>query len=210
MGRDVQKVVPSTGNLDGISMTYWSEIYAARFHTINLLTTRDGKCGAWCEFLADIFRCQGLDAEVRAYQAKPVTHETDRMPSEWLEAHSGHPLVIPKYTDRLLYIKNWSLGPDPFNPTRLDGIYVRGKDNKRPTALFSNHALVMYHHELYDPSYGAPLRSSQLEWEDASVAAFGYRFTAGPADSVTKDKGIWVSQPNTEGVLETTEEISFY
>lgn len=145
--------------IDGAVLTYWGGISSSAtlstnfFNTSGLLLNGDGRCGAWAEFLKDIYEVQGI--------AGSSVKSIDTISKGGL-------------TGAGFYVKNWDLTVNP--PVDLTGI--AGQNNPDPESRFVNHAVVKYGGKLYDPSYGAEF-SDLAKWEDSAIAIFIYTNAAG-------------------------------
>jgi len=112
----------------------------------------------------------------------------------WLPVQRAGPPASPNNATPKLYIKNWQID-DPFTPIRHDGIPAQGVGNIQPTATFTNHWIVEYMSNYYDPSCGTHLVSANaLSWEDASLEGIGLQKV--PVTGVTiKVGGFTIPQP---------------
>jgi hypothetical protein len=193
--RDVQRVKPSSGTLDGTGMKYWGNPATAGFETSNLLATGDGRCGSWCKTFVDILRCQGIDAAVIMFTAPEIPQQN--LSADIQAQFSGYQGNVDYV--RVLYVKSWTLGGNPFNP--LDNPGVEGQGNQNPQAWFGDHSLVEFGGRYYDPSYGSTVYATQQAWEDASIDAFGahVQFIPAPAGA----SAFWIWKPDNKGTQET-------
>ena len=193
--RDVQRVKPSSGTLDGTGMKYWGNPAIAGFETSNLLATGDGRCGSWCKTFVDILRCQGIDAAVIMFTAPEIPPQN--LYADIQAQFFGYQGNV--VYERVLYVKSWTLGGNPFNP--LDNPGVEGQGNQNPQAWFGDHSLVEFGGRYYDPSYGSTVYATQQAWEDASIDAFGahVQFTPAPAGA----PAFWIWKPDHKGTQET-------
>jgi hypothetical protein len=217
--REVQRVLPGTANLDGVNMTYWGNPAKPYHSTQDLLSHRDGKCGAWTRFLVDVLRSQGIDATLRDFFAPGESFSSivagGQGPQAEKDAYGSAVVAwnFPPNPQRpalpyvniglnpVLFVKTWTIGADKWHPIDESGLAAQGNEN--PQAYFNDHVLVEYAGQLYDPSYGpaAPYPTQQA-WEDAALNAFGYdlQHTAQPFPVGFK---FWIWKLHTSGMSET-------
>jgi hypothetical protein len=189
--RNVQRVKPSTGNLDGLKMTYWGNPLLESFDTLALLSNADGKCGAWARFFTDVLRSQGIDAEVTSLKAPfptsqlqaAIQTEYPNWSGRYLLNSLNQPVAYPA-----ILVKNWQITGKPFAPIDLNGVAAQG-DQANPQAYFTDHAVVEYGNKLYDPSYGQNTFENRTAWEDASLNAFGLILGVTPPCSAPLEVG---------------------
>jgi hypothetical protein len=165
-------------------MTYWAITPAAAsanpncFPTAGLLANGGGRCGAWANFLADIFGAQGFTG-VQIENINPL----DGVPSA-------------NFTGAAVMVKNATITSST-TYTRLPGIPAQSNP-KYPQATFSKnnaHGMVGFMGTLYDPSYGksysgSSMNASRRAWEDASVAALIVTDTSGNLQLVAHVAGV--------------------
>lgn len=188
--RNVQRVKPSAGTLDGNAMKYWGDRYMVNgFSTLYLLGSGDGKCGAWSRMFVDILRTQGIESNLTGFYA-PSPPVGGIMNDLSAAGYSGAFSV-----ESVIFVKNWTLGSNPFAPKDDNGIAAQNNDN--PQAVFTDHFVVKYNEKFYDPSYGSNVFATQLEWEDAALDAFGAVVTL-PSGRVP-----WVWKVDAKGSVET-------
>lgn len=193
--RDVQKVKPSSGTVDGNGMKYWNNPPTAGFTTEGLLSSGDGRCGAWTRMFTDVLRTQGIDAQVMGFFAPgppPQNLQAD------IQTH------FPNYVGQvnfqgLIFVKNWTIGANPFSPTDDQGIPAQS--NANPQAFFGDHFLVEYGGQLYDPSYGSNVFASHQAWEDAALDALGAYIQANPP--LPNGSTFWIWKADPKGSTET-------
>ena len=183
----MERINPATSQPDGTELTYWSPTNPSPppqcWSTAGLLSIGDGRCGAWANFLYDALRVDGITSTVETVNPPennaPGTGGTGA-PSLYSAAQtklqndinslpSGTYQITP-----IFYVKNWNLSTystAPFSPVRNTG--VAGQGNANPRADFDNHAIVEYSGSDYDPSYGSPVFSSRVNWENASLDGYG-------------------------------------
>jgi hypothetical protein len=206
---DVELINPATSQPNGTELTYWSTTNPAPqpecWSTAGLLSIGDGRCGAWAQFFCDALAVDGITSTVET--VNPPENNPGTSPSLYAAAQtklsaditaylpSGTYQVIP-----IFYVKSWNLSTystAPFSPVRNTG--VAGQGNANPRAEFDNHAIVEYSGSDYDPSYGSPVFSSRVNWEDASLEGYGAYVIN--STSGTEYKWIWKSDP--KGTQET-------
>ena len=92
---------------------------------------------------------------------------------------------------------------DDFTLKRGDGIPAQGNEN--PQAVFTNHAVVLYGGKWYDPSYGTPVQSSLLGWEDLNLGGLIMSFkirselTGFPGKPIPLEKPVDYNIPHEKG-----------
>ena len=184
-------------------MTYWGT-GQQYFSTEVLLTNGDGRCHAWAKFFTDALRTQGIDAQMIEFRAPApplndfVTEFSQRFGVSPVDYYNGEPKAF-------MFVKNWTLGQNNFDPTDENGVEAQGKNN--PASVFTNHLVVKFGTVYYDPSYGSDVRSSHQEWEDASLDAFGFGMV--PKQGLNAPP-LWIWKADTKGAVETTELIDGY
>lgn len=210
--RDVQKVKPSSGTLDGTGMKYWNNPPTAGFLTTDLLSSGDGRCGAWTRIFTDVLRSQGIDAQITAFYAPNPNLQT--LGPAILAKYPNYQGQItylfgnPPQPASLILVKAWNIGNE-FAP--IDDQGIAAQSNPNPQAYFGDHFVVEYGGKYYDPSYGSDVIASQQEWEDAAVDAFGLMIFANPAlpdqaqanPALPQGVTIWMWQPDPKGSAET-------
>lgn len=197
----VQRIDPKTFKPSGAAMTYWGTSNPAPqplcWTTAGLLSLGDGRCGAWATFFHDALSVNGIQSTVITVNPPSLSSATTKLQAD-IDAHlpSGSYQAVS-----IFYVKNWNLSgyaTDPFNPIRNSG--VAGQGNPNPRADFDNHAIVEYGGKYYDPSYGAPVFNSGVNWEDSSIDGFG----AYVIDQSTGNFQKWIWKPDQKGSQETT------
>jgi hypothetical protein len=116
-----------------------------------------GQCGAWAQFLIDMFKAHGITTADRVEVVRS----------------------IPERNNVGFLVKNWNFNTPPATSansfTHLDAQMTKmpgipGQSNPNPPPAFFNHFIVVYNLALYDPSYGAgPFNNQLLSWEDAAI-----------------------------------------
>lgn len=189
--RNVQKVIPGSGTLDGVGMKFWNSSATNADSTTELLAARDGRCGAWARLFIDVLRTQGIDAQMMGYYAPLVPQQ-----NFIADLQTYFPGSNRQYKE-VFFVKSWTLEANPFAPTDNAGIEAQTKPN--PQAYFADHALVAYGGKLYDPSYGSNTFASHQAWEDATLDAFGaYMDVPLPSGS-----NVWIWKADQKGSTET-------
>lgn len=189
--RDVQRVKPSSGTLDGNPMKYWGNPPTAGFTTAGLLESGDGRCGAWTRIFVDVLRAQGIDSNLTGLFA-PVP--PDQAIQTDLAANLNYGGPFQKI--QLMYVKNWTIAANPFNP--VDNMGIAAQNNANPQAYFGDHFVVNYSGKFFDPSYGSNVFATHLEWEDAALDAFGAVINIPQSGT-----GFWVWKADPKGTVET-------
>lgn len=210
----VQRINPKTFKPTGDPMTYWGTSNPAPqpqcWSTAGLLLIGDGRCGAWANFFYDALRVNGITSTVETVNPPEnnVPGTSPNPPSLYTAAQTKLQSDVNAYLPSgsyqvtpIFYVKNWNLlsyATAPFSPVRNSG--VPGQGNPNPRSDFDNHAIVEYSGKYYDPSYGSPVSSSRVNWEDASLDGYGaYIVDAGSA--LIQFKWIWEQDP--KGTQET-------
>lgn len=143
-----------------VILHYWKNVdLVERFTTDVLLKEGDGKCGAWGDFFIDCLKAQGID-DAASKAIVPITPGAQGIVvNNWTFSGNG---VRPSDPDQFFYV----LGVDV---QREDGINAQGENNIRPHSRFTNHCVVKYNNEYYDPSYGKTASSPEA-WESVALA----------------------------------------
>ena len=209
---NVQKVKPSSGTLDGIGMMYWNDPPTAGFATADLLSSGDGRCGAWTRMFTDVLRSQGIDAQITAFYA-PLPNLQMIIPAIQAKYpnYQGQITVEfgnPAQPQPLILVKNWDLGNN-FAP--IDSQGIPAQTNANPQAFFGDHVVVEFGGKYYDPSYGSNVFESQQAWEDAALDGFGLIIFANPAlpdqaqsnPALPQGVTIWMWKSDLKGSAET-------
>ncbi len=145
---------------DGHVLTYWNPNTTRATNTQQLLAQSNGsgQCGAWSEFLIDMYKCHGITSADKILVVRT------------LAAHSSA-------TEGFL-VKNWTFvgsgsGAAPW--THKMGTEcqeqpgIPGQENPNPPPAFFNHFIVKYGSNLFDPSYGVGPVSTKLGWENGAI-----------------------------------------
>ena len=148
------RVVPRIS--DGQILVYYRTPYneSCSFDVRGLLSSADGRCGAWARFFRDCIKVQGISGAV-VKQIMPA--------HDGLQAHS-------------LWVKNQDISKltlaPPTLPTPLLGIPGQGSGD--PSAsVFLDHAIVQYGSFIYDPSYGYCF-PNLTKWQQSSLDAVSF------------------------------------
>lgn len=201
--RDVQRVIPSSGALDGRAMTYYGGGSGGTATCQGLLANGNGACGAWAAFMIDVLRAQGLEAEHMVIKPK-IAPQADLDAAITLRYGAGWP---GDREEPLLFIREYET-TDVFAPIpETGGIPAQG--NPEPVSLFNDHSVVKYMGSYYDPSYGGggqPYHSLK-SWEDAALEAIGHIVSFSDPSAVPKTVR-WVWKMNSPASEEC--EISLY
>jgi hypothetical protein len=189
--RVVHRSKPSSGDQDNVTLTYWGGGQGL-FTTEALLEQSNCKCGGWAKFFIDVLRAQGIDSQLmRVLPPQPPTAD--------LQAHAN--LHLPAGTTIQydagqmagLFVKNYNIARNPFNPENLDGVAAQGNDDLH--SRFTDHSLVEYGGKPYDPSYGTGPFNGLTAWEDLSMEAFGGRIPFATAQGHGEVDWIWKADP---------------
>lgn len=174
---------PSVRNVAGKEMSYWQHqgpTTKPSYSTQKLVSTGDGRCGAWCNLFLDCVRVQGSDIGAGI---KSISVDGDA------EVHSY-----------LLYVKNWDTSnADAAKWTMLEGIKAQGGEPQQKK--FSNHAVIVWSlsNKWYDPSYGYPAYdytnpgAALLKWQREALDAVAKKDNTGI--NINPDDGTWASIP---------------
>lgn len=155
------------------------------FTTQALLNAGDGRCGSWANFLGDIITIHGISAVQRG--------------------------IFPASTVDGFLVKNWTfktvsptppnigfpyflhlVGPESTGTFPGTGINGQGP-NTRPQSIFSDHAVVQYGSNIYDPSYGTSYASGAFESNFKSNALDGFFVDISGDIWATNDKSTSIS-----------------
>jgi hypothetical protein len=186
--RNVQKVRPSSGTIDGQAMKYWGNWNTAfEFPTTsNLLGNpdRDGNCQAWSGLFRDILRAQGI--------------------------HADRITVFPQQPDTGVLVKAWAFNPPgssglsshPYfydteaHPTQT----ATGQGNTATPPFFNGHWITRCGGIFYDPSYGTPTQATAVHYENSALAGyFGPTyFITVPPSPTARPKNTGTSSPESE------------
>ncbi len=204
--RDVERVIPATGDRDGKAMTYWGKGKVFVFHTTDaLLKHGDGACHAWARLFRDVLGTQGIEADAHAIEprtpgsfsafrraleesATTILPDTVELPSaEEFEGFKNN------RTNRLYLMVNfWS--PDLFGPKDISGL--PGQGGEPMLGRFTKHALVTVGSRLYDPSYGTPSQPTLIAWENVSLHGTGVLVNIRRIGSQNPEEVLWVRDWN--------------
>jgi hypothetical protein len=177
---DVQRVIPSSGSLDGQAMKYWANWSAAfNFESTSKLLgnpDRDGNCQAWSGLFRDVLRSQGI-------QADRIT-------------------VLPQLPDSGVLVKEWAFNqPGSSGLSSHPYIYdseayptqtATGQGNTAAPPAFTGHWITRCGSIFYDPSYGTPPQTTPVQYENSALAGYSGpniyvtvppRFTARPKNT---------------------------
>jgi hypothetical protein len=151
---------------DGVELTYYkmaADTPSGIFTCKDILSRGDGtgRCGAWADVLAATHRVHGVTAS-KKFGVEPVWEPIGR---------GGKTLLLVQKCD-FVGAGNPSNSPFPYEGGRdcLKGDGIKGQGKNNPQFVFSNHALVRYGTDIYDPSYGAGPFPDLKTWEDAGIA----------------------------------------
>jgi len=158
-----------------------------------LLSSTEGRCGDWAEFLAAEAGLQGLTADVYKVDAEPGWAG---VPKPYFPSSNGEYMLIGRaqwqfsgpasgdssfpFEDRFCVAGAMTLkfdtGLDQFE-YKTNSATLVGQSNAAPPGWFTvgDHAVVNYHDRIYDPSYGNGSYANVLEWAQSSIAGFAYQ-----------------------------------
>ncbi len=145
-----------TRKRDSQNLTYWNPDTTTTTNTSQLLARANGsgQCGAWAEFLIDMYKCHGISSADKVY------------------------IVRNQRRTEAFLVKNWNfIGTGSHSPpwTHTLGAEcvvlpgVSGQRNPNPPPAFENHFIVIHNGQFYDPSYGSTPFANQTTWENASI-----------------------------------------
>ena len=152
---------------DKHDLTYWNPQIPGASSTQLLLAAPNGsgECGAWADFLIDMWKAHGDDRGHKVIIAQDIIQFINNLPVA------------------LFLVKDWRFDPPhPSNPRTFHYEFqnkcfetpgVPGQNNPNPPPHFANHFIVIADGKFYDPSYGSPVFSTKLEWENASIDGLG-------------------------------------
>ena len=187
---------------DGTQLTYYKTSYDASVFsgsTSGLLTLGDNKCGAWARFFLDVLHVQGLHQDDNLATILPLDNGDNYgfIVSNWTFTGSGtsgsatYPYmnrVAPQapYVGTNGYL--W-VGAPEVNYTSG----TEGQGNKKPAALFINHALAVVRGTIYDPSYGVIYPN--LQGFDDALDGFYRSYDSWTANGVTSPALLFRTNP---------------
>jgi hypothetical protein len=153
---------------DNHQLTYWNPVTTTVTNTRELLADSDGsgQCGAWAEFLKDMFMVHGVTS---ADKVEIIRNQADRnrigfLVKKWAFKHPP-PSSAAAFTHLF--------------PSELNAKPIPGQSNASPPPAFFNHFIVRFGSKFYDPSYGAGPFTAQVSWELAAIDGL-FRKTPAP------------------------------
>lgn len=200
------RVLPPGATGPPSPMTYYADS-ANPYGTCNtieeLLTTGDGRCGAFQELMYFVLQVQGIASTRKEVHAPTgVTGGVAAAKADHIAVYGTDPDII--YTGSIrdvFFVRRWTLSTATrWSVTDLSGVPGQGNDD--PIGIFEDHALVEYDGEIYDPSYGTGPFASILEWEDASIDGFGVQFIT--PSLLSSEFKFWTRKLDTKGTPEVT------
>ena len=122
-----------------------------------LLDTLNGDCQGWSELFMDMLAVHGISATL--YEVTPIVSGAQGMfIKNWTYTGSG----VSQGTYPFVYV--WT--QDVIDAEGLAGQGI----NPDPPSQFTNHFVVGYSGQYYDPSYGGVPFATHADWENASLA----------------------------------------
>lgn len=174
----------------GGPMAYWGEYAgfystaADLFDTAGLLKNLDGRCGAWADFLTQIYQTQGITA----YRTKIVADDCG------------------------VGFRMAPVMPPPGTASYSIGLYVKSnleaQGNPDPWNLFDDHAVVKVSvaNRVLDPSYGAAfsgttMHDAEQQWEKDSLSGFQWVYKNAAEGYIGNSFGVSQSDSEDETIF---------
>ena len=159
---DFRNPIPGVADASGTAMSYWGPLtvlfnnadrLVAVGDTAGLVKYKDGTCSAWASLAFDVLRAQSVPVEYYGIVPTAV------------------PIGNPPWAS---LVKSQSLGVKA---------NLEGQNNRRPPAIFYNHAVIkvplkQYGGTVFDPSYGT-MSESEAAWEDDALFGFAFYDSSG-------------------------------
>jgi len=155
---------------DNQDLTYWNprRPTASSIRSLLYSANGSGECGAWAEFLVDMWKSHGDDGGHKALISRSISDFRHR---------------IRRRTMQFFLVKNWLFyPPHPAVPEKfvyklhlecIETPGVAGQNSPNPPPAFKNHFIVIVPNvrgsKFYDPSYGSQVFSTMLAWENDSI-----------------------------------------
>lgn len=149
-----------TRRRDSRGLTYWNPRTTRATNTRRLLASGNGsgQCGAWAEFLIDMYKVHGVMSGRKVLICRSLAD---------LRGH-GVGFLVKNW--RFIGAGSW---PPPFTHSlrsecvELNGI--PGQRSPNPPPAFYNHFIVECFATFYDPSYGGGPTANQSDWENGAI-----------------------------------------
>ncbi|MBN2272116.1 MAG: hypothetical protein JXN61_15990 [Sedimentisphaerales bacterium] len=140
--------------VDGQLLKYYGSWTVSGFTTAALLANGDSRCGGWMRFMHDILSVQNIPSTEK--KVVPV-NSMALLVKSWSIPGAGGTSGVPNYpflnvlkTPPILNTSyNWT-----FQVEAPDRRGIAGQGNSDPISTFSDHAILLYDGQYYDPSYG--------------------------------------------------------
>jgi hypothetical protein len=140
--------------VDGQLLKYYGSWTVSGFTTAALLANGDSRCGGWMRFMHDILSVQNIPSTEK--KVVPV-NSMALLVKSWSIPGAGGTSGVPNYpflnvlkTPPILNTSyNWTVQVEA--PDRRG---IAGQGNSDPISTFSDHAILLYDGQYYDPSYG--------------------------------------------------------
>ena len=177
----------------GNDLYYYKEYFCNNTCTPQLLSTKDGQCGAWATFIIDILKAQGMMPEPYSRNYTQVEASGDDIAflvKDWDFTDNGN---IPD-TDKAKGYKYVLIPEQDFSGTgipKLDPFFQNGRYNflygddavdntmtipgqnkSNPASIFYNHQFSFIASKHYDPSYGIIHNESEFIENTLSARAY--------------------------------------
>lgn len=175
-------------------LTYYKDYLTPNYNTKMLLEDGDGRCTAWVDLFASMYKAQGIsytDDGVRVGWQFQDPQDLDAVATGFLlkEWSFTEPGVDPDPDGVMPYVNLSSTNPVQSGGYSWDYADVQdvgtgslpGQGNNNPASLFENHVVVHAGSKYYDPSYGLAYDSEQdlLDALDSNTVAFYLRYPVG-------------------------------
>ena len=139
--RHVERVIPSTGDTDGVAMGYYANIPdtmpagAATAgtptdcggSTEEMLKLRNGVCGAWADFFRDLLAVHGISCTSRGLEPKGTLIQESALVAALNQKYGTQWSNLDPSFQRVLFVKNWT-ATDPLAPVPAE----RGPCTRQP------------------------------------------------------------------------------
>jgi hypothetical protein len=159
---------------DNVQLSYWNPGTTRATNTAEMLRHRQGsgQCGAWAEFLVDMYKVHGINTGQKIYVAN----------YSYLISKGIVVGVAPTAANTYGFlVKNWNFNLPPasdgtalthdLNTECVTAPGIPGQNNANPPPKFVNHFIVWSTttNEYFDPSYGAGPFNNRGAWEAAAI-----------------------------------------
>lgn len=185
MGAQARPPQPVRRKRDGKTLCYWNPAVDAKLQdarsrgtpaTEILLSSSKGnaRCGEWSIFMIDICRNHNIrDVELIGIDTR--WSDVGMLVKNWKFRPSPRTPPFPATLGRVLVTMTHSIAGADFytygasSGECINAAGVAAQGNPDPQPFFTDHAIVRYKGQYYDPSYGTPIRDSELAWESNSL-----------------------------------------